>query len=423
MIEPDMGARGGADEWKEGWKVVASAFIGSTLAAMVFFSHGIFMKPLQQEFGWTRAELTGAAMLFSLSSAIAMILVGQLIGKFGPRRLVLVGWLLAISSFAMLSLIERNLAVYYLVWFFLGITVATSGAITLSACVIPWFSRHRGAAVSIALTGSNAVGALVPLVAATLISELGWRMAYLSLALGALALCYPILLFGFREKHVSPSVRDTPQSGSVSTVDRSHDVDMTLRDAMRSHAFWVFGIGLIVGGSGMTSQVIHFVPMLTDAGASPALAAALLSINSLVAIPVGFSIGFVLDRIGVRWLSPVIACLPAVSALLLWQGRGSVLLAAMAAAAIGFYSGAVIPSLSQFVTRYFGITHYGSIFAILMAAFAVVQGLGAMVVGAIFDKFGSYSPAFAGIAVSGLATALLLTSIGKPPQRISDRKQ
>lgn len=383
------------------------------------------MKPLQEEFGWTRSEMAGAAMLFSLSSAIAMIMVGQLIGKFGPRRLVLVGWLLAIMSFAMLSLIQGNLPVYYLVWFFLGITVATSGAITLSACVITWFSRHRGAAVSIALTGSNAVGALVPPVAATLIAALGWRMAYLSLALGALgalALCYPILLIGFREKHASLSARDLSQSGAVLKACCSHDVDLTLRDAMRTPAFWVFGTGLIVGGSGMTSQVIHFVPMLTDAGASPVLAATVLGINSLVAIPVGFSIGFVLDRIGVRWLSPVIACLPVVSALLLWQGRGSVLLAALAAAAIGFYSGAVIPSLSQFVTRYFGITHYGRIFAILMAAFAVVQGLGAMVVEVIFDQFGSYSPAFAGISASGLAAALLLTCIGRPPQHSSDRK-
>lgn len=417
MIEPDVSARSGADEWKEGWKAVSSAFVGSTLAAMVFFSHGVFMKPLEQEFGWTRAELAGSAMLFSLSSAISMALVGQLIGRFGARRLVLVGWLLAIASFAMLSRIGGSLPAFYLLWIILGMSVATSGSVTLSAGVITWFNRHRGAAVSIALTGTNAVGSLVPLVAATLISGLGWRMAYCALALGALALCYPILLMGFHEKRADQVSSGQLPSDFGPQAERPHQGEMTLRDAACSRPFWIFGIGLIVGGSGLVAQLIHFIPMLTDAGASPAFAAAVLSISSLVAIPTGFSIGFVLDRIGVRMLAPVIAYLPAVSAVVLWQGGGSMLPAAVAALAIGFYSGAIIPLLSQFVTRYFGIAHYGSIFAVMMGAFTVAQGMGAMVTGAIFDRFGNYAPAFAGIAASGLTGALLLTAIGRPLRR------
>ncbi len=170
----------------------------------------------------------------------------------------------------------------------------------------------------------------------------------------------------------------------------------------------------MLAGSGLVAQVVHFVPLLTDRGLSSPTAAAILSINSILAILTGFIAGVMIDRWGVRLVAPVLACLPAGASLILASGYGGLWAASLAAAMLGVFSGAIMPTMSLFVTRYFGVAHYGGIFAFLMAAFSMSQGAGAVVVGAIHDMAGGYRPALIAVAAAILAGAALTTLVGRP---------
>lgn len=397
-----------SDEWSAGWRITLSAFFGMPIGSLAFFTQGVFMKPLSAEFGWTRTEIALAGLILSAVTATGLPLVGHFISMVGSRRLVLVGWMINMSAFAALGLIGDNLFVFYALWILVAMGIAMAGPVTLSAGVAGWFERHRGAAISIAVNGVNVVGVVAPLLATSLILNFGWRTAYIGLAGGAFVLCFPLLFLWFREKGVL-SGGDQPAADASA----GGGADLTRGEALRTREFWLFGIGILMAGGGLVAQVVHFVPALSDRGYSAGAAAAALSTNSFVAILCGACGGFLLDRWPLRRMGPLTCLFAIISSVILASGVGGMSGAVVAAACMGVTSGILVPMMSVFVSRYFGMRHYGAIMGLLMAFFSVSQGVGSVLVSAAHDAMGTYTLAFVALAVDLTIGALLMALVGR----------
>jgi len=160
--------------------------------------------------------------------------------------------------------------------------------------------------------------------------------------------------------------------------------------------------------------MIHFIPMLTDRGASPELAATAAGSMSIFAIISGGASGFLLDRFSVARVAAPCFAVPALGVAILLSGIGGQAGAFAAAATIGIAAGVIVPVLSIFVTRYVGMLHYGAVFSVLMAIFSLAQGAGAILISAIHDRNDGYGAAFVTVAGAFLLSAALVLRLTAP---------
>src|SRR5579862_4120202 len=194
-----------ANRW---WIVFASAcglLVGA--GSILIFSFGVFLKPVTEDLGITRGDLSGALGVSAWFVALSCPVVGWLIDRYGTRRVMIPGILLfalAVASFGLMP--AKSLAAVFLIFCAAGFISGVQTPIPYAAVVSHWFDRERGIALGVATAGVGLGVALIPQLAAFLIGHFGWRNAYFGLGIAVVVLAWiPVLIF----------VRDPPwASGS-----------------------------------------------------------------------------------------------------------------------------------------------------------------------------------------------------------------
>src|SRR5262245_40927930 len=183
-----------SDKVFHGWWVVLVAGVGLSLnyGPIIVATFGVFLKPLGQEFGWSR---TGISLAFSLGNLMfsgALPLIGRLVDRLGARKVILPSVLifgLGVMSFYFLS---ASLWHFYALYLLLG--GVSSGTAPAYSKVIPhWFDQKRGLALGLAMAGISVGGFILPPLAQTLITTVGWRQAYVFLGLLAIGITMPVV--------------------------------------------------------------------------------------------------------------------------------------------------------------------------------------------------------------------------------------
>jgi len=229
-----------------GWVIVAViSMIGVVQAGQFNTTVGVFVKPVTEEFGWSRSMFIGAISLGTLTGGLLAPLSGLLLDRLGGRWVISLGLLLLGGSLILLSFVNN-------VWqFYIAMIVGRAGlqgATTLSLGVVvsKWFVRKRGRAMAVAEVGQRAGSGLVPLFAQAIVSTAGWRTAawstgVLTWVLGLL----PALLFLRRQPEdlgLNPDGDSDAEVADVSDMAMEHryeDSGITLRDALRTSTFWL----------------------------------------------------------------------------------------------------------------------------------------------------------------------------------------
>jgi len=187
-------------EFLRGWKPLTGALIGAGcgLTSIVFYTHGVFAVPIAESTGWSRGEVQFAFTIMSLMAVFTAPVVGWLIDRFGPRQI----GLLSISGFfvglSLLSLTSASVSRYYLGFIAMAILGAGTLPVTWTFVVNQWFSRHRGLALGLALSGTGIAAALAPRYAGWLIERNGWQAAYFWLAVTVTLISLPLVWWLFR---------------------------------------------------------------------------------------------------------------------------------------------------------------------------------------------------------------------------------
>lgn len=408
-----------------GWWNVAASFVGLSLSYAMFtvFSFGVFVSPLQAEFGWGRGPMSLALTIANISVVAASPLLGALVDRIGARRVMVTSIALLGLCVASMSELSGDIRHYYLMHFLIPFLGAGTLPLAYSRIIVAWFEKRRGLALGIALAGFGVGAALIPILGQRLTGLFGWREAYLVFGALVLLISLPLAAFVLREK---PSDMGLLPDGEVSPHGEParaatlQEIGLSLPQALRTRPFWLLVVSLVLIGVGITSVLAHLVPMLVGRGMEPARAAFAMSLLGLGLIFGRVLSGWLMDR----FFAPYVAAgfqLGMICGLVILALDFSGMLAFVAGIPVGLATGAEISEISYLVSRYFGLKSFGLINGIMFAAFQLGSGAGAYAMGAWFDQTGNYIGAL--WVVSGLAaiSTLLIVVLGPYPNLKAER--
>lgn len=388
-----------------GWWVVVGAMglqlLQATLLTQAF---GLYVVAWTEEFAWSRTAVAGGFALIQLVGGLAAPLQGAALDRFGPRRVAAVGVVVFGSGLAALSTIA-TLAGYYAALALVALGISMTGYLSATTAIAPWFLRRRATAMAWMAVGASVGGLLVPLVAGALVT-VGWRPTLL-VSGGLLALAgLPFAALLRREpraygQEVDGGYRGLPDAarGAVDLRERDPAHDFTLREALRTRAFWMLGVGHGAALLVVSAVVVHLVPHLNEGlGLSLTTAAsvvAALTLTTGVAQLLGGVLG---DRVRKRRLAEWAMYAHALGLLALAWLPNAVGVGVFVVLH-GLAWGVRGPLMGAMRADYFGTSHFGAIMGASTLVFMAGQLLGPITAGAMADAFGDYRWGFTLLAV------------------------
>lgn len=420
------------------WTVLAGGIL--SLWGHGYYSYGIssLFIPISSELGFSRATTSVAASIGKFEGGFESPLAGWITDRFGPKWIIFVG-----TSFIGLSLtlmyFINSLWSYYLVWgLMLGTGVNITLSVPLQTAITNWFVKKRGLASSIQLLFSGLSGVLVLPLIAWLITIRDWRMTCLIGGLVMLVVGLPLVWRCFRQYRpeyygLLPDGSTTEEEAAdasqmiergVAYAAEVEEIEFTLRQALRTPAYWLLIVTNACHALSGPSLYIHVVPFLTDLGMDEVKAAATLSMLVLASIPARLVGGMLADRVKrnhLRFLMTAAYSLEAIGfALYLLNQTMPMIYVWFIIYGIG--SGAGMGLMFPMRARYFGRKAYGSIQGIASLAM-VPAGIAAPIyLGWVFDTHGSYIQGFTLVAGLVAFAAVLSPFIipPKPPAIVTD---
>ena len=395
--------------------VIASACLVIGLAGYgTFFSFTIFYPFLVEEFGWSRAGVSGAMSLGLIVYGVAALPMGWCVDRFGPRVTVTVGGLLLGIGTALGAFISEAWHLFALYGGIAGVGMGAAWA-PLVSTVSRWFISRRGLASGIAAMGGGTGTLFIAPIVEVLIREVGWREAYLWLGLLCGGLIVGCAMFLYRD----PAIRGMrpyeiePRPGEkvkpADTVSQ-HGIlsGDTIWEIMRTGLFWwmilTFGLWWFGGAIGY----VQIAPFVLEKGFDIGFAALIVAMFG-VGNGVGkIAMGLTSDRLGGRHAYQIAIVMGALGMFgMAFSESASVMLAYTLV--FGFGLGGVTPQLTTIGVALFGTRSVGALMGAILALIGMAGGLGAFVSGYIYDVSGSYAPAFlAGAGVLALSMVLAL---------------
>jgi MFS family permease len=409
-----------------GWWVVAGTMglqlLQSALLSQVF---GVYVVAFTSEFGWSKATVAGGFALIQLLGGLLGPLQGYVLERLGPRRVIGFGVLVFGVGLASLGSVH-TLAGYYGALLIVGLGVSLTGFLSVTTAIVPWFHRRRSTALAAMALGASLGGLLVPIVAGAVVA-FGWRSTLVASGVIVVIGGLPAAALLRREPgryglQVDGGPRSLPDAarGAIVVPDRDPEHDLTLRQAMRTRAFWALGIGHAAALLVVSAVVVHLVPHLTEAAGMTLPAAAAVVASLTVVTAIGQLLGGLLgDRFDKRRLA-MAAMLAHGAALLALAWLAPTLGTGAFVVLHGLAWGVRGPLMGSMRADYFGATHFGSIMGASTLIFMVGQLLGPIIAGAMADAFGDYRWGFsvlAGLAMAGSLAFRLATPPLRPRPR------
>lgn len=388
-----------------GWVIIGIAFVTMAVSVSARTAFSLLLSPLMHEFEWDRGLVAGAFSFGFLVSAAFSPIVGQLMDRHGPRVIIETGVIMLASGLFLAPLIKEPWQLYVT----LGVLVgggANLMSFTAQSLYLPnWFLRRRGMAISIAFAGVG-VGAivLIPWLQIVIIND-GWRASCTLMGLLVIVVLGPINWFVRQRPEdlgllpdgdKQPTEQDGRRSPSTIVDHRWAAIDWTLARAIRTGRFWWIALAFFCAVFAWYAVQVHQTTYLIEVGFAPLIAASMLGIVSVVAIPGQIGLGALSDRIGREWVwtagcfgfAICYACL-----ILLETIQSNALLYLMVLSQ-GFLGYALTSVMGSIVAEIYEGPHYGSIFGTLSVALVTGGAAGPWTTGAIFDATGSYEIAF-----------------------------
>jgi len=394
-----------------GWFIVAACFIATFTCGEAVWSFGVFFKPMEKEFGWSRALISSGYTGFVLGYAISAMVAGRLADRYSPRPILFLSACLAGLGVSMCSLVQ---SINQLRFFLLIGGLGAGGTFSVPTSLVQrWFYKkpHAGLALGVVLAGIG-VGAIVftPLVNYFILIS-GWRNAYLVVG----------IVFFFTISLSSLIVKDSPAKtiiileGAESMPNPVRNRGLTTAQILLNPSF--IGITLIACSVSFafTTVSVHLVPYAIDIGVTPTISALALGLLGGFSVPGRIISGFIADR--VRWQKIMITSLFGLALLIL-------LLSILKAAWMlyffvlfyGIFHGSRISAHVGILGEFFGMSSLGEIIGISMAVAMFFGAFAPYLAGFIFDSTGSYYIAFMIVMMLLLGGGIIATVIRKPVQ-------
>jgi predicted MFS family arabinose efflux permease len=388
--------RGETDVRYEGWRVAGAASVGVfvSFASLLVYTFGVLLKPLAEEFAWSRESVSAAFGIAAMTVAVCSPLLGYLFDRIRPTRIIVPCLVVFGGAFASLSLLTPHLWHLYAIFFVLGVVGNGTAQMAYSRAVSSWFVKRRGTALAVVMSG-GAIGAMVlPPAAEMLIQSLGWRRACAVLGAMVLVVGVPIVAGFIRERPVGRGPSTLLEGASVG-------------QGLTSRVFWILIVVLFAQSIAQNGSLTHMAALLTDRGVSASGAAIALSAMGAASLLGRLTTGWLLDR----FFAPRVGfCLLSVAALgtYVLAGAQSLSVGVLAAALIGFGMGAEADVTPYILSRYLGLRSFAMLYGFTWTAYAIAGAVGPILMGRAFDATGSYTTLLTQLAVGTFLIAALM---------------
>ncbi|MFO8109929.1 MAG: MFS transporter [Thermoplasmata archaeon] len=375
-----------------GWFIVLGAFLALLISSIRVYSFGVFIEPLTQEFGWSRAPLTLGFSISLFVTSFFGIIAGRWSDKYGVRKLMAAGTVLIAAGFLLSSRIE-TIQHLYLSFLLVGIG-ASAVYIPVTTTVARWFDERRGLAVGISVTAIAISMASFPPILERFIHSLGWRTTFVIIGILSLAaLSVSTLLMkrapdnrwnndgkGFKGKHY------------------------TLKEALHTKFFWIIYFMFMMAQFSAMTITVHIIPYAIDAGIPSFYAATVLTI---------IGIANIFGRIIGGWTSDKLGVIKGVSIFFVFQAAAIFMLPFAAGLStmyaivtlFGLAYGGWVMIYPVITSRLFGTKNSGAILGALGTVAGLGGAFGPYLAGYLYDVTGVYDLAF---LISGVMTAAAL---------------
>jgi OFA family oxalate/formate antiporter-like MFS transporter len=409
-----------------GWVVVAAAFFVALVAYGVQYSFGIFLNPLSEDFGWSRALVSGAASLFMFSRGALAILTGRATDRYGPRITVAIGGFFLGLGLILTSQISAAWQLYLFYGLMVGFGLSVAFA-PLVATASRWFVSKRGLAIGIVVAGIGMGTVVMSPLARYLIATYEWRFSYIIMGLLAWIIVIPGALLLRRspeEKGLLPLGKAEAIAGDKenSNIAKKEDsliserAGFSLKDAVHTRAFWLLLAIIIFWSTCVQMAMIHIYPHATDLGIPEVVAAKFLLVIGAFSIIGRLVMGAVSDRLGGKLTLAI--CLVLQALVMFWLLRATdIWMLYLFAAVFGFAYGGCVPQLPVIAGEIFELKSIGAIIGVQMLGVAIGGAIGPLLGGKVWDVTDSYYFAF---LVSGICTilALILLAFMRVPRKV-----
>lgn len=404
----------GGGEFPGGWPLVAASFLGIAFSVSVLgagYSLGLFVQPLEAEFGWGRGQIQLAPLVLAGSVIPMSFVVGWLSDRFGAKRLIMLSQLGFGLVFVALGLLTHSLATFYALYFLMGVFASGTLPMTFTKILTDAFTAKRGLAIGLALSGTGLCAFAVPIYGALLIERFGWRIGYVGLALLPALIAMPASIWLLPTDPVRQ-----PAVAAVAVAPAMPVDGMEVMDALRTWQYWAIALAFGLASAAATGVLGNLVPLLMDQGYARVAAGELAASFGIAVLLGRLAVGYLVDYF---W-GPFVALfflLPTVFATyVLSDGQWGVGWTLAAIISVGLATGAEFDLAAYLCGRYFGRRRYATIYAGQFVLFALGGASATAIFGRMHDHFGSYDIALLGSGAAFVLCAGLLLSLGPYPR-------
>lgn len=398
------------------WVVLAAVWFTLGAAYGLFFSFSIFFVPLIEEFRWSRGLTAGAFSLSTLIQGLLSPVIGMLVDRIGPRRVILGGALLLSVASILASRIQSLWELYLITGVLAATGVAAVGWVPSGALLARWFSRNRGRVMGVAFSGMGVGVLLVGPLAQWLITAQGWRQAYLILGSATFLCLGPLLWFGIVEAPTPPPPGQSP--GQAAPPREA----IGFRAALSTRKFWALFLAYFFTPLAVFPVFTHQVAFAVDLGYPRMFVAGIFGLMGFMSTVGRIVFGAVSDWVGRESAATLsFGCTAAgtVALLLLevWPHAGWLYAYALL---FGSGFGARGPIIAAMAAELFAGRRFGAIYGVMNLGNGLGGALGPWFGGVVHDLTGSYRPAFlTAIGFCGVASACFWTV--RPRKSVSPR--
>lgn len=401
-------------EWKAHGLLIPVSLFGMALVALHPYSLGVMFAPLEAEFGWSRSEIATGPLITALTTLLLAPVGGRAVDRYGPRRIAMIGLPLFSAAVAMISLAGPNILSWWALYGLLAGALVLIYPSVWTAAVVRRFSRNRGLALAITLSGTGVAAAVFPVIAANLVTTFGWRGAYIGLGIISFVVVFPLVVLFFDRSEI-PAMAQPEATRAM--ADGKPKGELTAPKFVRlAAAAFVYSLCITVLG-------INAVPILMEDGFDLIVAAevaGLLGIGTIVGRLLG---GLLLDRIDARFVAcgSGLGAVVAVSILLGFEQ--STMAASLACFSLGLAAGAEFDACAYLCTRHFDPRNFAALFGTIGGLSGAASGVAPLLASAVYDRLGSYDPVLIGMIPVLIIACLLFLSLGRYPGDLEPAEQ
>ncbi|WP_162300108.1 MFS transporter [Kineobactrum sediminis] len=394
-----------------GWVVLGACFVISMVSGSLFYSRGVFLPAMSDEFGGSRFAVALAFTIAHAGGALSAPFIGRALDLWSARRILLMGTVLVSVGYFLASLAPSILVIYAVFGLILSVGWASISSFSTSKVVVRWFKRRRGLALSLDVAGASVAGIFIPPIAAWLLLNFGWRGGYVILGVVVVIILVPIILLFIKDPSETGDTTDgicapSPSAGVASPVGEDEKFWST-RELLRSPSFW----GIVILFSGMVCVFqglgLHLYGHLEDSGMGAYEASIVLSVMAALIASGKPLLGWLADLLGPR-MSILISLVCQMIGIILFSLAHEKSAFLIAAVIYGFGLSGMAPLRNMALASAFGSQSYGSAYGLMQPLSLPIVLLASPIAGFVYDELGSYVLAFQIFLVILLVTAPML---------------